>query len=98
MKRREFITLGAATLATGCAGVARRINHERSLAMYDVIIIGGSYAGLAAALQLVRARRRVLQTNLESGIIVKSHNPTGDIAHEAQPNPLHPQHGAHHHG
>src|SRR5213075_372741 len=42
------------------AGVARRINHERSLAMYDVIIIGGSYAGLAAALQLVRARRRVL--------------------------------------
>lgn len=28
--------------------------------MYDVIIIGGSYAGLAAALQLVRARRQVL--------------------------------------
>jgi thioredoxin reductase len=28
--------------------------------MYDVIIIGGSYAGLAAALQLGRARRQVL--------------------------------------
>jgi thioredoxin reductase len=28
--------------------------------MYDVIVIGGSYAGMAAALQLVRARRRVL--------------------------------------
>lgn len=27
---------------------------------YDVIIIGGSYAGMAAALQLVRARRQVL--------------------------------------
>jgi thioredoxin reductase len=28
--------------------------------MYDAIIIGGSYAGLAAALQLARARRQVL--------------------------------------
>jgi thioredoxin reductase len=28
--------------------------------MYDVIIIGGSYAGMSAALQLARARRRVL--------------------------------------
>jgi hypothetical protein len=28
MKRREFIALGAATLATGCAGVARRINPK----------------------------------------------------------------------
>ena len=31
-----------------------------SRAIYEVIIIGGSYAGLAAALQLVRARRKVL--------------------------------------
>jgi NADPH-dependent 2,4-dienoyl-CoA reductase/sulfur reductase-like enzyme len=66
MKRREFIALGAATLATGCAGVARRINHERSLAMYEVIIIGGSFAGLAAALQLGRARRKV--TVLDTGV------------------------------
>jgi thioredoxin reductase len=28
--------------------------------MYDPIIIGGSYAGLAAALKLVRAHRHVL--------------------------------------
>lgn len=28
--------------------------------MHDVIVVGGSYAGMSAALQLVRARRRVL--------------------------------------
>jgi len=28
--------------------------------LYDVIIIGGSYAGMAATLQLLRARRSVL--------------------------------------
>lgn len=33
--------------------------------MHDVIVIGGSYAGMAAALQLVRARRKVLV--LDSG-------------------------------
>jgi thioredoxin reductase len=31
-----------------------------SLPQYDVIIIGGSYAGLSAAMQLARARRRIL--------------------------------------
>src|SRR5690242_14981054 len=62
MRRREFIVLGAATLATACAGgpSKARIHNQRSRAMYDVIIVGGSYAGLAAALQLVRARRSVL--------------------------------------
>lgn len=33
---------------------------------YDAIVIGGSYAGMAAALQLLRARRTVLM--LDSGL------------------------------
>jgi thioredoxin reductase len=96
MKRREFIViaLGAATLATGCAGVARRINHERSLAMYDVIIIGGSFAGLAAALQLGRSRRKVtvLDTGLprnrfaghSHGLLGHDHKPPLEILAEAR--------------
>ncbi|NWD87971.1 FAD-binding protein, partial [Pseudomonas sp. K5002] len=28
--------------------------------VYDVIIVGGSYAGMSAGLQLARARRKVL--------------------------------------
>lgn len=28
--------------------------------MYDIVVIGGSYSGMAAALQLLRARRTVL--------------------------------------
>jgi thioredoxin reductase len=36
------------------------VTRDNVPVMYDVIIIGGSYAGLAAALQLGRARRQVL--------------------------------------
>lgn len=34
--------------------------HDRSIMKYEVIIIGGSYAGLSAALQLGRARKNIL--------------------------------------
>lgn len=62
MRRRDFIGAGAATIALACARTPIRpyVTAEGSRMMYDVIIIGGSYAGLAAALQLVRARQRVL--------------------------------------
>src|SRR5215469_14999022 len=43
---------------------------------YDVIVIGGSFAGMSAALQLARARRRVLV--LDSG---KPRNRFAQISH-----------------
>ncbi|AOJ71593.1 MULTISPECIES: NAD(P)/FAD-dependent oxidoreductase [Burkholderia] len=36
------------------------MNTERSSTRFDVVVIGGSYAGQSAAMQLARARRRVL--------------------------------------
>ncbi len=36
------------------------IDRSDASAVHDVIVIGGGYAGMAAALQLLRARRRVL--------------------------------------
>ena len=69
--------------------------------MDDVIIIGGSFAGLAAALQLGRARRKVtvpdtgLPRNRFAACLERIS--LDDIARQAQPNSLHPQHGAHHH-
>lgn len=44
--------------------------------MFDVIIIGGSYAGMSAALPLVRARRKVLV--IDSGL---RRNRFADAAH-----------------
>src|SRR3954464_3518500 len=44
----------------------RSIHNTEPVAMDDVIIIGGSFAGLAGALQLGRARRKV--TVLDTGL------------------------------
>ena len=62
--------------------------------MYDVIIIGGSFAGLAAALQLGRARRKVavLDTGLprnrfaghSHGLLGHDHKPPLEILAEAR--------------
>ena len=62
--------------------------------MYDVIIIGGSFAGLAAALQLGRARRKVvvLDTGLprnrfaghSHGLLGHDHKPPLNILAEAR--------------
>lgn len=61
---------------------------------YDAIIVGGSYAGIAAALQLARARRRVLVidegirrnrfASHSHGFLGQDGRPPGEIAAEAR--------------
>lgn len=61
---------------------------------YDVVIIGGSYAGMAAALQLVRARRSVLVIDegrrrnrfaeTSHGFLTQDGAPPGEIAAQAR--------------
>src|SRR5947209_20085338 len=70
------------------------MNTDRDVSMDDVIIIGGSFAGLAAALQLGRARRKVtvLDTGLprnrfaghSHGLLGHDHKPPLDILAEAR--------------
>jgi thioredoxin reductase len=63
---------------------------------YDAIIIGGSYAGLSAALQLARARRRILVVDASQrrnrfaadshGFLTRDGQPAADIAAEGRAN------------
>ncbi|MBB6135741.1 thioredoxin reductase [Massilia aurea] len=63
---------------------------------YDAIIIGGSYAGLSAALQLARARRRILVVDAgqrrnryaanSHGFLTRDGQPAADIAAEGRAN------------
>jgi thioredoxin reductase len=74
MQRRTLLKLAAALSAIGIArapataksGPSSSIPNKEPITMDDVIIIGGSFAGLAAALQLGRARRKV--TVLDTGL------------------------------
>ena len=73
MQRRALLTL-AALATSGLANAqstakpssASSTHNTEPITMNDVIIIGGSFAGLAAALQLGRARRTV--TVLDTGL------------------------------
>src|SRR5437016_13569488 len=70
------------------------IHNTEPITMNDVIIIGGSFAGLAAALQLGRARRKVtvLDTGLprnrfaghSHGLLGHDHKPPLDILADAR--------------
>jgi thioredoxin reductase len=58
MKRRTFIKHGSmALIASTTTSWTMTMNDHRT---FDVVIIGGSYSGLSAALSLARARRSVL--------------------------------------
>ena len=67
---------------------------NNSTASHDAIVIGGSYAGMSAALQLARARRRVMviDANLRRnrfasashGFLGRDGHTPGDIASEAK--------------
>lgn len=62
--------------------------------MFDAIIIGGSYAGLSAALQLARARQKILVIDNamprnrfaahSHGFITQDGRPPGEISHDAR--------------
>ena len=53
--------------------------------MFDVIIVGGSYAGLAAAIQLGRARRSVLIVDAEQRRNRTAHAAHGFLGQDGQP-------------
>jgi thioredoxin reductase len=53
--------------------------------MFDVIIVGGSYAGLAAAIQLGRARRSVLVVDAQQRRNRTAHAAHGFLGQDGQP-------------
>lgn len=94
MQRRTLLKLAALstigvpyTKATASPSLSLlpSVHNKESITMNDVIIIGGSFAGLAAALQLGRARRKVivLDTGLQRNRFAgRSH---GMLGHDDKP-------------
>src|SRR5690606_16736684 len=69
----------------GTAASRRWIARLRTAMDYDVIIIGGSYAGLSAALQLARARRNVLIVDADQRRNRFANVSHGFITHDGEP-------------
>lgn len=71
------------------SGFSRRstIRHRglKMQAQYDVIVIGGSFAGLSAATQLARARRRVLVIDAERPRNRYAKHAHGFLGHDGKP-------------
>lgn len=58
---------------------------EPSIRCFDAIIVGGSYAGMSAALQLARARRQVLVIDSGRPRNLSARHAHGFIGHDGQP-------------
>lgn len=101
MQRRTLLKLAALSTiglpgaqATAQPNSIPSISNTEPMTMNDVIIIGGSFAGLAAALQLGRARRKVivLDTGLprnrfagrSHGVLGHDHKPPSEILAQAR--------------
>jgi thioredoxin reductase len=69
MKRKEFITLSASALTATVLpfplSAITKFNPMKDKQIFDVIIIGGSYSGLSAAMTLGRSLRNVLIIDAE---------------------------------
>jgi thioredoxin reductase len=90
MQRLALLTLVALSTtglahAQSTARPSPAIHNTEPINMNDVIIIGGSFAGLAAALQLGRARRKV--TVLDTGLPRNrfGHHSHGVLGHDHKP-------------
>src|ERR1700752_1691526 len=101
MQRRALLKLAALSAiglaraqATAKPNSTPSIHNTELITVDDVIIIGGSFAGLAGALQLGRARRKVtvLDTGPQGhrfavrshGVRGNDHKPPSDILTEAR--------------
>lgn len=61
LPRRKFIKqFGLGAVALVCPSHLKILNMEKEIKQFDVIIIGGSYSGLAAGMALGRALKKVL--------------------------------------
>ena len=86
MQRRALLTL-AALSTTGLAHAqspakpspSPSIHNTEPITMDDVIIIGGSFAGLAGALQLGRARRYLLPRSVAALRTTDARALAGDV-------------------
>ena len=96
MNTTESIPESTPALTPAFAPAATPVSAPEATPDYDAIIIGGSYAGLSGALQLARARRRILVIDAgqrrnrfasdSHGFLTRDGQPAASIAAEGRAN------------